>query len=344
MTAVAAVAQAKALLEARRFDRARDVVARHLAESPDDGEALCVLAQACLALDDNEQAAAAATAAAARIGYSDWPHRLASIALVRLGHVDDARRYADAAVRIAPGEWRVHANRAQIDIAAKAVGPASLAGAQEAVRLAPHEDEAHRVLGSVLMARKRYADAEQSFREALRLDPQSYVAHNELARARLARRDIGAAAAGFADAAALRPTDDIAARNLVVVSERVVRVAHLVLWIVVFVVTKFRGSDGEVSRTALGIGWLVATAVLGTVLLRLHHRLGGRTRRVLRIAAHLDRMLVAWALALVVSFVGLGLAAIVPAPADLGVLAVVAASLLAGVVLSWVRRGRARRR
>jgi tetratricopeptide (TPR) repeat protein len=345
VTSVDAVTRAVLLIETQRFAQARDILSRHLATDPNDANALCVLAQAYLGLDDYPAALAAAQAAAASEPQNEWAQRLASLTLTRIGRFAEARARADAALRLAPNEWRTHAQRARVDVSADAVSPSTLRTARQAVRLAPWEQDAHSLLGSALLADKQFDEAELEFREALRIDPQSHSTHNEMARLHLARRDIGAAAAGFAGAAALSPADDTAARNLTVVGARALRYVHLVMWIALLVTTKFRDQHGgPVNRTALAVGWVAATAVLAVFGARLHRGSEGKIFRLMLIVVRRDRLLAAWAIGLAVAYGGFAAAALAPSKlVSLAGLLAAAAGIVIGAILSWVRGRRQRR-
>jgi len=62
----------------------------------------------------------------------EWPHRLASNALVHLGNFPDALRAAHEARRLAPGYWQTHVCVAQAALAGQRLSVAAEAASQPA--------------------------------------------------------------------------------------------------------------------------------------------------------------------------------------------------------------------
>jgi Flp pilus assembly protein TadD len=205
LTIAPAVAQARLLIGARRFQDAVAALAPYLAGAPDDDEALCLVAQARFELDQPELALDAANAALRVSPDKEWALRLASLALARLGRFGEARAAADEAVRVSPNLWLTHLQRAQVDITAKHITATSWAAAQRAVELAPDEAGAHTTYGRVALADRQVKVAEKAFREALRLDPQDAAAHNNLGVALLRQRRLGRATSLIIGAAGIDP-------------------------------------------------------------------------------------------------------------------------------------------
>src|SRR6266571_887977 len=82
----------------------------------------------------------------------EWPHRLASNALVHLGKFADALRAAYEACRQAPSYWQTHVCVAQAALAAQRLDLAAEA-ATRARALAPNEPDVHFLSGKVSLAR-----------------------------------------------------------------------------------------------------------------------------------------------------------------------------------------------
>jgi tetratricopeptide (TPR) repeat protein len=338
-----AVTRAQFLVEAGRHADARAALVRHLSTTPDDFDALCLLTQCHLGLGSHEAALESAARAIQLHANQEWPHRLAALAFAAQGAIRQAREQADIAISLAPTEWRTYVARAQIDLPGHVYGRTGEC-AREAVRLAPLEAAAHRTLGSVLVAEGALEMAERHLHEALRLDPHDAASRNELARLDLRRRNLGSAAAGFADVARLAPDDTAGAHNLQIVGARVVRVALLTMWLVMFTLGRLAINATHAQRLLLGVGWSIAAVVIGGFAVRLHRDSHGRIWRLLRIVAHRDRLLATMALLLAVAFGALGLAAVLPRTGLHIAYGLAAASVLGAVILSWRRRGAVRGR
>lgn len=332
--------RARQLVALDRDAQARELLARFLADDPENPQGLCLMAQACLGVGDKQAAIAAASAACRSAPDDEWAHRLLALALARSNRYDEAWQVADRAIRLDPGSWRTHLVRAQVDAITDRITAGTESAARTAVRLAPHESECHRMLGNVLLAQGRQAQAEAALREALRLDPQSAPARNDLARVHIRRRDLGRAAAGFADAAALNPADQVAAGNLVVVGAKALRVVHLIMWVVLIVVGRLVAETHGSHRAEVAIGFGVSAAALAAFAVLIWRGARPRTVRLIRIILSRDRLLAGWAGCLVVAFVMFGVAAAAPGAATTPALGVSLGALFIGILLGWARRRR----
>ncbi|WP_375485424.1 tetratricopeptide repeat protein [uncultured Jatrophihabitans sp.] len=329
--------RARALLELDRAREARVLLRSALAQEPENADALCLLAQACLATDDPAGAISAARGAVRTEPDKEWAHRLLSLALVRCARVDEAVLASIEALRLAPNQWRGHMNRAVIDLTGRRVSPVTVEYAQRAVALAPHEAEPHAVLGRVLLDLNEAGPARRALLEALRLNPDNYSARNDLARADLRRHRLGRAARGFADAAVSSVGDQAAAHNLHLVLAQLLRRLHLLLLVAVLVIGSM-AANASTTRLARGTVWLVVAAAAAAILHSGHLGSRRRTRRVIGTVLRRDRLLTAWAVCLLVT----GAAVTVGAFAGRAVANDVTPwgwlTLITGTVLSWVRR------
>lgn len=340
-----ACGRARTLLDLGRPNEARDVLASVVAQDPHDAEALGLLARACLEMDDLSAALSSAEAAVQAEPDNDWAYRLLALALARLDRYNSARRAADAALRLAPDNWRSHVVRAEVDVACRCAGPETVAAARTAVRLAPTEAGAHRVLSTSLIATGQLREAEAAAREALRLDPSDAAAHNELARVHLRRRrHLGRAAFGFASAAALDPQDDVAIRNLVAVGARTLRVVHTIV-LVAWWVAANRDLPNARDHQRLIASIAAATAAGALIAFAVVFWRGARPRtvRLLRVVFRRDRLLAAWLGCLVVAFVMLAAAPLAPRSGVAGVRAIAFVAIASGFATSLVRRRRINR-
>src|SRR5208337_2593336 len=120
------------------FDEAAGLLARVVSAEPECSRAWCLMARAHLGADRYAEAVSAAKRAAALDPADEWPHRLASNALVHLGNYPDALRAAYDACRLAPGYWQTHVCVAQAALVFFKEAAATEAAAR-ARDLAPNE-------------------------------------------------------------------------------------------------------------------------------------------------------------------------------------------------------------
>src|SRR5579875_3820802 len=106
------------MLDVRRFDEASALLARVVTAEPESARAWCLMARAHLGAGRYAEAVEAANRAVALDPADEWPHRLASNALVHQGYVTDALRAAHEASRLAPSYWQAHVCLAQAALAA----------------------------------------------------------------------------------------------------------------------------------------------------------------------------------------------------------------------------------
>src|SRR5580700_3076153 len=158
------------MLDLGRYDEASTLLARLVSTEPDSGRAWCLFARAHLGADRYAEAVEAANRAAAIEPGEEWPHRLASNALMHLGTHAEALRAAAESRRLAAGQPALAAT-----------------AASEARRLAPNEPDVHFLSGKVALARGDLAGARGHQERALALDPSHSGAMNELGRIRLRR-------------------------------------------------------------------------------------------------------------------------------------------------------------
>jgi tetratricopeptide (TPR) repeat protein len=196
------------------------------------------MARAHLGADRYAEAVTAANRAVALDPADEWPHRLASNALVHLGHHPDALRAAHEACRLAPSYWQAHVCVAQAALAVPRLDVAADAAAR-ARALAPNEPDVHFLSGKVSLARGDLTGARGHQERALALDPAHSGAMNELGRIRLRRHDTAGAVRHFISAARATPDERIYSRNIDVVLLRTVSrtiymftlIALILIWV-----------------------------------------------------------------------------------------------------------------
>lgn len=224
-----ALDRAQVLADLGRHTEARAELAIHLANEPDSLGGLYLLAQCELALDDPTAALAAADCAIAVAPEAELAMRLRALALADLGRHRAAREAAKAAIRIDPGHWRTHyvlaIVRSRTDVFDEAY-PAAL----RAVELAPHESEAHVMVGITAAGMGHKKEARAAYHEALRLDPQSATALNNLAAMDINRARLGSAARNVTAGLRVDPGAELLQRNLDIVVLRLMsRLLNLML-------------------------------------------------------------------------------------------------------------------
>ena len=141
------------MLDLGRYDEASTLLARLVSAEPGSGRAWCLFARAHLGADRFAEAVEAANRAAAIEPAEEWPHRLASNALMHLGHHAEALRAAAESRRLAPAYWQTHVCVAQ---AALAAGAARASPPRRRPRRAgsrPNEPDVHFLSGKVALAR-----------------------------------------------------------------------------------------------------------------------------------------------------------------------------------------------
>ncbi|GII54845.1 hypothetical protein Pth03_32340 [Planotetraspora thailandica] len=132
-----------------------------------DPRAWCAVAVARLARDQPEAALEAARQAIDRAPDGEWGHRLASLALERLGRDTEAVDAAREAVRLAPGSW---AARLRLGGALRRVSGGwreAWAQARDAVRFAPDEPDPHALVGDLALLRGDHERAARAYESAL---------------------------------------------------------------------------------------------------------------------------------------------------------------------------------
>ncbi|MET9336585.1 hypothetical protein [Nonomuraea sp. NPDC003804] len=137
-------------------------------EEPDSAAGWCAVALAHLTAERPEAALEAARRAVALEPADEWPHRLASLALERLGGDAEAVREAERAVRLAPGSWQA---RLRLGAALRRVPGRwreAADSAAAAARFAPEAPEPHAMAGDLALLRGDHRRAAAAYLAALR--------------------------------------------------------------------------------------------------------------------------------------------------------------------------------
>lgn len=326
------VRQAAALVQLSPASAMR-LLAPYLAGEPDDWFALCLAAQALIALEQPERALELSRRAAQLNPTDDWPVRLQTIAHRNLGHHADATELARRSVLIQPANWQTHYLVANTDLWADAVTQHSMAAAERARELAPDDPSTHNLVGQVALALGKSRLAVRSLEQALRLDPENSIARHELARAHLRRFRLGKSVTGFLAVGRMDPTIPQTRINLHNIAIRTVQLLHYAM-LLALLLSPF---------SAQASAGLVLLIVLGALVWARYR--GGPA--LLRFAASIPRrdpLLVVWAGLLLLAGVMLVLRGALtlgkPAgtAADGGLFGVAFALIFAGVATTWIRR------
>jgi tetratricopeptide (TPR) repeat protein len=282
------VERARALCDLARFGDAAQLLQRVVAADPQNARAWCLLAQARLGGHEDSDALRASRTALSLAPDDEWPHRLHSIALGKLGRRDESIAAARSATGVAPHSWQAFVQLAQALLGAKSAHQEALGAAEQAVALAPHEAATHIVLGMAARACKRHEEADAAFRAALAIDPQNSVAHNELARLRLRRSKLAGATAladaagGFTNAVRANPRADVSRRNLdLVVRVFLARVSYLIFLDAYLAGRGLAGSGSVAARLAPVVLLAVPAQFAWRFVRRLSPDLRRHVRRVL---------------------------------------------------------------
>jgi tetratricopeptide (TPR) repeat protein len=267
------LAQASVLLDLKRYDEAASLLARAVAAEPEDSRAWCLLAAAHLGAGRHEEAAAAASRAITLAPSDDGPYRLASIAQRHLGQVTAAVSSANEACKLAPDEWRAYICLAQAELATEAdflaqaesreaYFKAAERAAATALRLAPHEPDAHFTAGQVSYAQRNWKAARTHQERALALDPAHGGALNELGRISLRRGGSPRAARHFIQAARSAPGVSTYGRNAEIPVQRVLGLTTLAVYLASWALAIVIAAGIPVSRRSAVLGYTLAIALI----------------------------------------------------------------------------------
>jgi tetratricopeptide (TPR) repeat protein len=207
------VEQADSLIDLRRYDQARALLARRLADDPDDAHAWFHLARCHVAAKDHRQALTVLDEALARDPENLNALVLRARVLRGADHPERAERWRQAeaalrtALRVAPHNSGVHAALGELlsflpDRRAEAV-----AAAREAIRLDPENVRGYEALWTAAAAAGDGETYRWALREVLRLDPTNSRALLLVTdqRAHAPGTGAGQAAEAYADALAVTP-------------------------------------------------------------------------------------------------------------------------------------------
>ncbi|MFE4329894.1 tetratricopeptide repeat protein [Streptomyces sp. NPDC056831] len=163
--------RASALLSLDRVDEAKALLAKRLAQDPEDAHAWAKLARCHLRVEEYDKVIEA-TGAALTID-PEYVDALVvrTYGMRRTTRPDESLASAQEAVRLAPHMWQAYVALSEALEAWQPRWPEALTAAQEAVRLGPEETGAYYALWKAALFNGRSDLVELGVREILRIDP-----------------------------------------------------------------------------------------------------------------------------------------------------------------------------
>ncbi|MER6999667.1 tetratricopeptide repeat protein [Streptomyces sp. NPDC000410] len=177
-----AVEQADALIDMKRYEQAEALLARRLAEDPDDVRAWVKLCRCHMGAKNGEQAVAAITEALKRDPEDVSALYMQAYALRRADHLDRAEAWQKAqdslleALRLDPDNSAVRALLAELLAYYPTRRFEAFQLAKEAVRLDPQDVRAYEALWLAAAAIEDVETYKWALREVLRIDPTNAIA------------------------------------------------------------------------------------------------------------------------------------------------------------------------
>lgn len=212
---------ANAYVDARNYERAREVLGHALSQNPNDSSLLAAHARVELLLGNDWQAARSAYASLAGTPDYEFAMRLYALALYNLGRQHDGLWMAWRAVTSHPNEAAPLRLYAQLLHRTRQLRSALIV-IDQALRLDPHDVDALIRRGSILHDMGQRSESDAAYRAALQIDPANAQALNDLAVHRLRRLKLGRALQGFLGAAGSDPGyGDLSRWNIGVVLRKV---------------------------------------------------------------------------------------------------------------------------
>ena len=280
-----ALSRAWALVQAKRWAEARELVVSALAEDPNSVTALRILSMCELALDRPALARKAAVAVIASDPEDQWAHWLHAMALTALGRHYEAVAAGTEAVRITPELALAHRalTRALLEHPRRAKEAYPVA--QRAVTLDPHDAVSFVMLGIAAGMHNRKEEERAAYLKALELDPGNAIALNNVAAMDLDRGRLGRAARGVTAALQMDPQEQVLRTNLDQLALRLLgRLITAMLvggFVLLFAVVAESEGDLPAWWPRALIGTVLLGAYAGIAWLTLRHLPAG-SRRYLR--------------------------------------------------------------
>lgn len=333
-----------------RYEEALATLRPALASDPHDEGLLVQMAVSLIDLDREAEAIDHLRTAAAAEPNSARVHKLLSLALRHAGDPRAAYLAAVRATQLAPFDANAHTQVAWSSAALRDLDNGRRA-ADYALRLAPTSHEPHLAMAAVLFPegtkppKASLQLAQDHVEQALALSPGNAFALNELARIQMARGRFVSAAGHLAGSVRAAPSIQTMQTNMDLLLVGLVARLHWVLFVVWFIgVQVISASQGRPPWWVLGVLGAAGAVVLATIAWQLARKVPASMRRgFLRGFLRRQRLGAAWGVCLMLTCALFLTAAVVPQPAGLTPFALGGATLVLGAVLSWVRHFRGRR-
>ena len=257
------------LIEIGRAEEALHELRRGLMLSPNDARMLTAAAWATRLSGDLDEALRLVEQALAVAPDLEWPHRLRSVILLKLGREAEALDEALEARKLDPEGAYALQQLFSVQRRTKMLSEA-WKSAHLLVQVAPEDAESHINLGLIQLDYGRNDYAEKSFRRALEIDPESDTALNNLGVALRRQNKTEEAIHAFYRATRLTPDADLARSNLGKARQSYVSAGQgaIIAMVLVVMLAPFLDSADGISETAkITIFGAAIVAIVGLFLL-----------------------------------------------------------------------------
>lgn len=339
--------RADAYLDAGQYGQALSLAGRHLAEFPDDVDALLIVARAQSGLGLHQESFSTAQRAVALAPDHPGPWIQLALSAPGAGQVQAAIDAAWRAVQLNPGHWSanlvfahvatMHGERVFKGEQLRRLRADAFQHAEVARSQAPDNPAVHVVMGYCLADLKRFDEARLSFQQALRLDPDNTDAKGGLGYLDLNSGDAAAAAAASAGVLRDDPTYAAAEHNLNVSVVKAMR------WVVFVGMGTYFAIIRSIRYLADVEPPLLVNLIIGTIAVaasiwfvffvrRFLKRAGGAVTTFVR----RNRLVVGWAACFTAVLVGLLITACVPVPQMQGVFGLLVLPPYLAAAVLWI--------
>ena len=202
-----AESRAEALMDLGRYEQAISLLAKSLAETPDDDHLLCRMADAHFHLPDYEKAENFAQRALHLNPNSDHAHYRLSWIYLKNNFYDHALRHAHAAIAIDPDDASNLYTLAWAEYYSGHFKKA-LAAAERALELNPDNADLHELIADLYFNMDRKKEAEKHYRVALSHDPESASIHCYLGQCLAAQHKVHEASEHVLAAVKIEPANE----------------------------------------------------------------------------------------------------------------------------------------
>jgi tetratricopeptide (TPR) repeat protein len=208
------LARAKLLYSQSRYELAVGELSLHLAETPDDVDAHCLLALCFSQLERYDEATEQAKLAIAAAPDFGGSHYVFAAVMIHRNRLDAAQQANDEAIRLDPDDPDYFTQRSLIYLRRQKWKEA-LDAADQALALDPEEEEASNLRSMALVKLNRTAQAAEQIQVSLERNPDNAWTHANRGWAYLETKEIDKALEHFREALRLDPSNDYARHGMV---------------------------------------------------------------------------------------------------------------------------------